>query len=416
MQDELRREVLDFSRGEATKDLGRVRIASKAVHQAMMGFDLDLSFDREWDVAPSVDQLMALGRGTTFHKFTQVPVEQRCSCAAGRALGHTGVGSSVPMDGWNAVPDHDRLAVGVGRSWRVTGLNMFREHNGVTLEQWRQLLRELNLADSLTELQLLFAGDVVDVSSTEPSIFSTLIKLTYLSLCEVSGSLSFLQSLTQLQTLDLAETQVSGSLSFLQNLTKLQHLSLYETQVSGSLSFVQNLTQLQKLNLQETQVSGSLSFLQNLAQLRYLSLCETQVNGSLSFLKNLTQLQQLDLSHTQVSGSLSFLQNLTQLQRLSLYDNKVSGSLSFLQNLIQLQGLHLSNTQVSGSLSFLQNHTQLQDLYLDDTQVSGIITALPQLTSLSEFHFGVSQVGVPTGQELTTFLQQHPDCAIDHGP
>ena len=36
MQDELRREVLDFSRRETARDLGRVRIASKTVHEAMM--------------------------------------------------------------------------------------------------------------------------------------------------------------------------------------------------------------------------------------------------------------------------------------------------------------------------------------------------------------------------------------------
>ena len=72
MQDELRREVLDFSQKGATMDLGRVRIASKAVHEAMMECDLDLF---NLDPAPSVDQLMALGRGTTLHKFKQVPVE-----------------------------------------------------------------------------------------------------------------------------------------------------------------------------------------------------------------------------------------------------------------------------------------------------------------------------------------------------
>ena len=43
MQDELRQEVLDFAQGEAVRDLGRVRIASKAVYEAMMGSDLDLA-------------------------------------------------------------------------------------------------------------------------------------------------------------------------------------------------------------------------------------------------------------------------------------------------------------------------------------------------------------------------------------
>ena len=190
MQDELRQEVFEFSREQATRDLGRVRIACKALHEAMMGWALDLSYL----YPPSVDQLMALGRGTAFHKFKQVPVQQRCSCAAGQAFGHIGVGSEVSMNGWITVPDHDRLAVGVGRSWRVTGLDL--RHGGVTLEQWRQLLRGLNLADTLDDLVLEFSGGVVDVSSTDPPIFSTLTKLTNLGLLKVAVCPSFRTSLS----------------------------------------------------------------------------------------------------------------------------------------------------------------------------------------------------------------------------
>ena len=73
MQDELQREVMDFLRKEAARDLGRVRIASKTVHEAMMGTDLDLFW---LDRAPSVDKLTMLGRGVNFHKFRQVPMEQ----------------------------------------------------------------------------------------------------------------------------------------------------------------------------------------------------------------------------------------------------------------------------------------------------------------------------------------------------
>ena len=262
MQDELRREVLDFARAAAVRDLGRVRIASKAVHEAMMGCNLNL---RDLNPLLLVDQLMALGRGTAFYKFKQVPVQQRCSCAAGQAFGHIGVGSEVSMNGWITVPDHERLAVGVGRSWRVTCL--YLSGDGVTLEEWRQLLRGLNLADTLDVLDLEFSGGVVDVSSTDPPIFSTLTKLTNLGLLKVSGSLSFLQNLTQLQTLGLSDTQVSGSLSFIQNLTQLQDLDLSCTQVSSSLSFLQNLTQLQTLYLANTQVNGSIVALKQLIKL-----------------------------------------------------------------------------------------------------------------------------------------------------
>ena len=83
----------------------------------MMGRDLDLF---HLDPLPSVDQLMALGRGTAFHNFNRVPVEQRCLCAAGQALSHMSVGTEVSMDAWRTVSDRERVAVGPGRSWRVT--------------------------------------------------------------------------------------------------------------------------------------------------------------------------------------------------------------------------------------------------------------------------------------------------------
>ena len=66
-------------------------------------------------------------------------------------------------------------------------------------------------------------------------------------------------------------------MSFLQTLTKLQTLYLTGTQVSGSLSFLQTLTQLQTLNLSNTQVSGSITSLQQLTSLSEMSVAGSQV-------------------------------------------------------------------------------------------------------------------------------------------
>ena len=96
LQDELRQEVLSYSCYEQVQDLGRVRMASKAVHEAMMGTELNLFRLRP---LPSVAQLTALGRGTTLHKFKQVPEEQRCSCVAGRALDRTSFGPHATRGG-----------------------------------------------------------------------------------------------------------------------------------------------------------------------------------------------------------------------------------------------------------------------------------------------------------------------------
>ena len=47
---------------------------------------------------------------------------------------------------------------------------------------------------------------------------------------------------------------MSGSLSFLQNFTQLQYLGLYQTQVSGSVTSLPQLTDLQRLVVSGTQV------------------------------------------------------------------------------------------------------------------------------------------------------------------
>ena len=64
----------------ALRDFVAVRIASMAVHEAMMDTALDL-----WDMNEplAIDQARALARVTKLHKFKLVPA--RCSCAARRA-------------------------------------------------------------------------------------------------------------------------------------------------------------------------------------------------------------------------------------------------------------------------------------------------------------------------------------------
>ncbi|MFD2523287.1 leucine-rich repeat domain-containing protein, partial [Emticicia soli] len=189
--------------------------------------------------------------------------------------------------------------------------------------------------------------------------------------------ISFLQNLTQLQSLDLSDNQIQD-ISFLQNLTQLQALDLSYTKIQD-ISFLQNLTQLQSLNLSANQIQDY-SFLQNLTQLQALYLSDNQIQDY-SFLQNLTQLQSLDLSYTKIQDY-SFLQNLTQLKSLNLRDNQIQ-DISFLQNLTQLQALYLNANQIQ-DYSFLQNLTQLQALYLSSNQIQdySFLQNLTQLQSL----------------------------------
>ena len=180
----------------------------------------------------------------------QVPEKQRCSCAAGLALDRMSCGDPVSADGWGYLSEYEQLAAGVGRSWRVTQLKLWAV---ASFDEWQAILGGLNLAETLVTLKLSFSGGAFQVSS-DPSTMNSLRKLRGLTLRKVRGNLSFLQTLTQLQTLDLSGTRVSGSLSFLQNLTQLQQLHLANTQVSGSVTSLPLLTGLAELLVDGTQV------------------------------------------------------------------------------------------------------------------------------------------------------------------
>lgn len=191
-----------------------------------------------------------------------------------------------------------------------------------------------------------------------------------LSNCKLK-SISFLQGLTQLQSIDLFNNQISD-ISFLRGLTQLQYLILETNQISD-ISFLQVLTKLQLLNLRYNQISD-ISFLQGLTQLQSLDLEDNQVSDY-SFLQNLTQLQSLDLSNNQISDY-SFLQGLTQLQSIVLLNNQIS-DYSFLQDLSQLKSLNLESNQITNiSLSWLNSFPNLEELYLEGNPIQNIPTEI----------------------------------------
>jgi hypothetical protein len=158
----------------------------------------------------------------------------------------------------------------------------------------------------------------------------------------------------------------------------------------AGLAHLQGLTQLQAIDLHNSQVSDAgVAHLRGMSQLRALGLWETQVSDAgLAHLRGLTQLQQLFLDDTQVGDAgLAHLRGLKRLQRLDLNNTQVSDAgLVHLRGLTQLQVLFLDNTQVSDAgLVYLQGLTQLRWLSVRNTKVTeaGVAElqkALPNLT------------------------------------
>ena len=138
MESDLRELVLGCL---VSRDLVAVRIASMGVHEAMMDTALDL-----WDMGQylTVDQARALARLTKLHKFKLAPA--RCVCAAANALGHLDLGATVSD---TRVASQEMLGLGLGQSWRLTGLRMRGE---VRAGEFGLLIRDFISATVITKL------------------------------------------------------------------------------------------------------------------------------------------------------------------------------------------------------------------------------------------------------------------------
>ncbi len=262
----------------------------------------------------------------------------------------------------------------------LTGLQLAMNLQQLVLED-ESLIADFSPLEKLPQLTSLSLNGSA-VWNVAP--LANLTQLKALSLRETAIDLSFLASLTQLDTLDLSSTGVSD-VSPLASLTQLETLDLSSTGVSD-VSPLASLTQLQTLNLGSTGVSD-VSPLASLTQLETLDLSSTGVSD-VSPLASLTQLQTLDLRSTGVSD-VSPLASLTQLQTLNLRSTGVSDVVP-LANLTQLEKLEINNTGVVDVVP-LANLTQLKALNLAGTDLSDIVP-LANLTQLEWLDLGSTDV------------------------
>ena len=143
-----------------------------------------------------------------------------------------------------------------------------------------------------------------------------------------------LKRLPDLEVLEFNCTQISDAgLANLAGLARLKELFLKYEQpdklrvTDAGLEYLNSLTNLQILDLSGTQVTGSgLEYLTNLTNLRHLLLENTQVtDAGLEHLIGLKNLESLDLSGTQVTDAgLVKLQGISRLSVLGIKNTRVT--------------------------------------------------------------------------------------------
>ena len=250
---------------------------------------------------------------------------------------------------------------------------------------------------SLHQLQKLNLAFNNFNSSTIPSEFGQLVRLTSLSLfdCSLRGQFStniFL--MPKLKTIDLSLNDLlTGFLPEFHSGSSLEKLHLSSTSFSGKLpNSIANLEALIELDLSHTAFSGEIpNAIGNLKSLNILDLAACNLSGEVPLsITNLTHLSVLSLSGNNFHGQLpSTVGNLANLTDLSLENNLFHGEIpSSLGNLTQLKILYLYNNSFDGRLPVsLANLSQLQRISLSSNQLIGPIPfemgRLPQLTSIS---------------------------------
>ena len=168
---------------------------------------------------------------------------------------------------------------------------------------------------------------------------------------DLGGSLHpEISKLTELEDLNLDDTNVSGSLEVLANNTKLQYLRLRHTRVTGRLEDLPKAKDLYSLHLTGTEVTGDLAALANFTELDKLHLSNTAVSGELKSLAQLKELKQLDLSNTAVSGELQSLAQLKELKELDLANLKVVGNAAVMAEWSKIEHVDISGTEVQFDL------------------------------------------------------------------
>lgn len=233
---------------------------------------------------------------------------------------------------------------------------------------------------------------------------------------QLTGNLTDLSGLSELEVLSLSRNQLSGNLpSGLGQLSKLIKLDLSFNQFTGPVpASLGDLRNLKKLYLQANLLSGAIPIqLGNLANLEELSLHYNQLdNGIPASLGNFSRLRILRLSHNQLADDIpSNLRKLGQLEELDLSFNKLTGSIpEQLGDLNNLQKMYLHNNMLEGEIpASFSDLTALLEINLMNNQLSGNVPpALGELDNLIYLNISGNQLNGSLPPELSnaTNLQQ----------
>ncbi|MGO5093901.1 leucine-rich repeat domain-containing protein [Clostridium sp. LCP25S3_F10] len=152
----------------------------------------------------------------------------------------------------------------------LDGIQYFSNLHSINLRGHGNLEGLENLMPITGLIKLDLQGREINYTSLYYIRYLTSLRYLYLNNMNLTGDLSFLETLTDLRVLDLSRTGISD-ISVLDKLRKLNELYLGGNNIT-KLSYLENLTNLVKLDLVGNNDITSIHALRNLINLRYLTL------------------------------------------------------------------------------------------------------------------------------------------------
>jgi len=195
-----------------------------------------------------------------------------------------------------------------------------------------------------------------------------------------------IQSVMDVESLDLSQNQMVQNLEPLAALINLQVLNISHTAIVD-LSPLRNLTGLVELNASYTKIedANALRYSDNMTK---LNLSFTKV-ADLGFVERMTHIEQLELRGTRISD-FSMLGNLTTLKMLDIAGTGIQ-DVSALNTLTNLTEVNIAGTMVE-DLNPISGLKQIKTLYLDSSRVVQL-TPLKGLENLEKLSVNWTQVG-----------------------
>jgi len=214
----------------------------------------------------------------------------------------------------------------------------------------------------------------------------------YVSQNRLTGSIPQIDMLTNLTIFDAHQNQLTGSLPTISALTNLQSFRVNSNQLSGPIPAIAGMANLRTFFLGNNQFAGSLPSTNGLVNLRAFSAGANRLTGAIPTFPDSPNLAVIELSRNQLTGTIPNLAAFPLLNEVDLSGNALTGALPPLGSLPQLQYFNTSNNRLTGELPSLANLANLSDFEVSNNQLTGSISSFASLPNIRTFYVDGNQL------------------------